>query len=110
MFRRSSPRALISTRHTLCLPFSAASISAGTSGVSSLVRYTVAFRPITSGSLAAVRTNASKLVANVCLRDLREDHSRAGRETGMGDRYPRVLLQLGPVQLCELHRVGEIEQ
>src|SRR5919197_1424246 len=37
MFRRSSPRALISTRQTLCLPFSAASISAGTSGVSPLV-------------------------------------------------------------------------
>ena len=63
MFRRSSKRALSSTRQTLCFPFSAASTSAGTSGVSSLVRYTVAFRAITSGSLAAVRTNASKLVA-----------------------------------------------
>ena len=38
MFRRSSPRALISTRHTVCFPFSCASISAGTSGDSSLVR------------------------------------------------------------------------
>src|SRR5689334_20469006 len=41
MLRRSSPRALSSTRHTLCFPFSAAVISAGTRGVSSLVRYTV---------------------------------------------------------------------
>ena len=39
-------------------------MSAGTSGVSSLVRYTVAFSAITSGSAAAARTNASKLVAN----------------------------------------------
>ena len=64
MFRRSSKRAFSSTRHTLCLPSSAASISAGTSGDSSLVRYTVVFSAITSGSLAAARTNASKLVAN----------------------------------------------
>ena len=45
------------------MPFSVASISAGTSGVSSLVRYTVAFSPITSGSVAAPATNASKLDA-----------------------------------------------
>ncbi len=63
MLRRSSNRAFSSTRQTLCLPFSAASIRAGTSGVSSLVRYTVAFSPITSGSLAAPPTKASKLDA-----------------------------------------------
>ena len=64
MFRRSSPRALISTRHTVCLPFSDASISAGTSGDSSLVRYTVDFSAITSGSCAHSFANDSKLAAN----------------------------------------------
>jgi hypothetical protein len=64
MFRRSSKRAFSSTRQTLCLPSSDASISAGTSGDSSLVRYTVVFSPMTAGSFAAVRTNSAKLVAN----------------------------------------------
>ena len=64
MLRRSSPRALISTRQTVCLPRSDASISAGTSGVSSLVRYTVDLIAITSGSAAARSTYDSKLAAN----------------------------------------------
>ena len=64
MFRRSSPRALISTRHTLCFPSSTASISAGTTGDSSLVRYTVALMAITSGSIAARRTNDSNVPLN----------------------------------------------
>ena len=64
MFRRSSKRALSSTRHTLCFPSSDASISAGTSGDSSLVRYTVALIAITSGSRGGLRTNASNVAAN----------------------------------------------
>ena len=64
MFRRSSKRAFSSTRQTLCFPSSDASISAGTSGDSSLVRYTVVFSPITSPSFAAARTNASNVPAN----------------------------------------------
>ena len=64
MLRRSSPRAFSSTRHTVCLPFSAASISAGTSGDSSLVRYTVDLSAMTSGSFALSCANDSKLAAN----------------------------------------------
>ena len=41
MLARSSKRALTSTTQTACLPRSTARISAGTSGESSLVRYTV---------------------------------------------------------------------
>ena len=48
---------------TDCLPSSAASISAGTSGLSPLVRYTAVLIATTSGSSAAARTNASKLPA-----------------------------------------------
>ena len=64
MLRCSSKRAFSSTRQTVCLPSSAAAISAGTIGDSSLVRYTVVFSATTSRSAAAPRTNASKLPAN----------------------------------------------
>ena len=95
MFRRSSPRALISTRHTLSFPSSAASISAGTSGDSSLVRYTVALMAITSGSIAEpaherLERPLERLVRlldeEVGARDLREHVAgvRGGREAGRG--------------------------
>ena len=64
MFRRSSKRALSSTRQTACLPFSAASISDGTSAESSEVRYTVILIASTFGSSTACLTNRSTLVAN----------------------------------------------
>ena len=64
MFARSSKRALTSTRQTACLPRSAARISAGTSGESSLVRYTVCLIASTSGSLTACSTKRSTELAN----------------------------------------------
>ena len=64
MFARSSKRALSSTRHTACLPRSVAVMSAGTSGDSSDVRYTVCLIASTSGSLTACSTNRSTDVTN----------------------------------------------
>ena len=64
MFRRSSKRALSSTRQTDCLPSSAHSMSDETSAESSLVRYTVVLIAIVSGSSAAASANASKLARN----------------------------------------------
>ncbi len=64
MFRRSSKRALSSTRHTDCLPSSAHSMSDETSAESSLVRYTVVLIAIVSGSSAAASAKASKLARN----------------------------------------------
>jgi hypothetical protein len=64
MLARSSKRALSSTRQTACLPRSAARISAGTSGESSLVRYTVCLIASTSGSLTASSTSRSTELEN----------------------------------------------
>ena len=63
MFARSSKRALSSTRHTACLPRSDARMSAGTSGESSEVRYTVCLIASTSGSATACATKRSTEVA-----------------------------------------------
>ena len=49
---------------TACLPRSAARISAGTSGESSLVRYTVCLIASTFGSATACSTSRSTEVAN----------------------------------------------
>ena len=49
---------------TACLPRSEARISAGTSGESSLVRYTVCLIASTSGSATACSTKRSTEVAN----------------------------------------------
>ena len=49
---------------TACLPRSDASISAGTSGESALVRYTVCLIASTSGSATACLTNRSTEVVN----------------------------------------------
>ncbi len=59
MLVRSSKRALSSTSATACLPRSVASISAGTSGESSLVRYTVCLIASTFGSATACSTKRS---------------------------------------------------
>ena len=64
MLRRSSKRAFSSTRHTACLPRSAASISDGTRPESSEVRYTVILIASTSGSATACCTKRSTLPAN----------------------------------------------
>ncbi len=64
MLRRSSNRALSSTRQTDCLPCSADSINEETSDDSSLVRYTAVLIAITSGSRPAAWANASKLARN----------------------------------------------
>ena len=62
MLRSSSKRACTSTRQTVCLPCSAARISAGTMGESPLVRYTVCLIARTLGSSTACSTNRSTLV------------------------------------------------
>ena len=108
MLRRSSPRALISTRQTLCLPSSDASISAGTSGVSSPVRYTVDFSAITSGSAALALRNDSKLARERVVRVVDEEVAGADRgellarveagERRPRDRDPRIVLQVRPVE------------
>jgi hypothetical protein len=64
MFACSSPRAFSSTMHTACLPRSVARISAGTSGVSSDVRYTVILMARTAGSFTACSTKRSTEVEN----------------------------------------------
>ena len=63
MFARSSKRAFSSTRQTACLPRSVARMSAGISGVSSDVRYTVILIASTSGSATACSTKRSTEVA-----------------------------------------------
>jgi len=60
----SSKRAFSSTMQTACLPDSDARISAGTSGESSEVRYTVCLIASTSGSATASCTNRSTDVVN----------------------------------------------
>ncbi len=50
--------------HTACLPRSVARISAGTSGASSDVRYTVILIASTAGSLTACSTKRSTDVEN----------------------------------------------
>ena len=64
MLALSSKRALSSTRQTACLPRSVASISPGTSGESSEVRYTVCLIASTSGSSTAWRTKRWTEVVN----------------------------------------------
>ncbi len=64
MLARSSKRALTSTRQTACLPRSEARIRDGTSGESSLVRYTVCLIASTSGSDTACSTKRSTDVEN----------------------------------------------
>ena len=113
MFRRSSPRAFSSTRHTACLPCSAQSISALTRALSSLVRYTVVFSAITSGSRAAAAANASNVVRNDSYGTWVSRSARAissknraellrAREPRRRHRRPRLVLQVGPVEPAEL--------
>ena len=117
MLRRSSKRAFSSTRQTLCFPSSAASISAGTTGESSLVRYTVVRIPITSGSFTALRTKASTLVVKesygswinrspfaTSSKKPREE-ARRGWVTGPHGSSCRS----GRSMRRHLHQVGEIE-
>ena len=63
MLASSSKRAFSSTMQTACLPRSEARISDGTSGESSLVRYTVCLIASTSGSATAWATKRSTEVA-----------------------------------------------
>ncbi len=63
MLASSSKRAFSSTMQTACLPRSEARISDGTSGESSLVRYTVCLIASTSGSSTACSTKRSTEVA-----------------------------------------------
>src|SRR5580704_641777 len=64
MLARSSPRALISTTTTTCLPASAASMSASTISESPLVRYSVCLMARTLGSAAAETTSRWTLAVN----------------------------------------------
>ena len=64
MFARSSPRALISTTTTTCLPASAASMSASTISESPLVRYKVCLIASTRGSAAADTSRRATLAVN----------------------------------------------
>ena len=109
--RRSAP----STRRgrPICLPSSDASISAGTSGESSLVRYTVALSPTTLGSWALVaherlearRERRVRMVNEyVAAPDLVEDRPVRRDEPRMRDADPRLVLELGPGQVGELRR------
>ena len=122
MFRRSSNRALSSTRHTACLARSAASISAGSSAESSDVRYTVVLTPTTSGSLARgpherLDRGDERVVGQVHQQvagaDLREQVAGAPRGRGKaraGHGNPRLVLELGPVEIGDLAQVGHIHQ
>ncbi len=120
MFRRSSKRAFSSTTQTLCLPFSAASISAGRE------RRVVARpvhgrlerrRPIRRGSGLDERLDARRervvgvLHDDVARRDLSEQVVVLGADqAALRVRDPRLVLQVGPVELVELAHVGEVEQ
>src|SRR5215472_18712975 len=64
MLASSSPRALISTTTTTCLPASAASIRASTISESPLVRYRVCLIASTRGSAAADTTSRCTLAVN----------------------------------------------
>ena len=121
MFRRSSKRAFSSTTQTLCFPFSAASISAGASAESWLVRYTVVFsvddradpwrrRARTPRrSSRTSRTDAGRDVARA--RSRRRGRRPAGvREPPLGVRHPRLVLQVGPVERRRAGDVCEVEQ
>ena len=124
MFARSSKRALSSTRQTACLPRSAARISAGTSGESSLVRYTVCLIASTSGSATACSTKRSTEVDERVVGVVDEDVALAHRarststrlvvlalQARLGHRRPRRVAQLGEArQLDDLPQVAEVEQ
>ena len=123
MFARSSKRALSSTRQTACLPRSAARISAGTSGESSLVRYTVCLIARTSGSATACSTKRSTEVANESYGWwTRMSPSRIAARTSaslvlvglqprLGDGRPRRVAQLGEARAADdLPEVLEVEQ
>ena len=123
MFARSSTRAFSSTMHTACLPRSVARISAGTSGVSSDVRYTVILIARTSGSSTAWPTKRSTDVDERVVRVVHEDVALAddlehvdavgvvALQPRLGDRRPRWVAQLAEAgQLDDLPEVGEVEQ
>ena len=119
MLRRSSKRALSSTRQTPACRARPPSISAGTSGESSLVRYTVCLIASTSGSRGRLRTNASKLVANESYgwwtrtsprADRREDVAGlASARRRPGDRAHGSSFSSGRSSRGDLHQVGEVE-
>ena len=134
MFARSSKRALSSTRQTACLPRSAARISAGTSGESSLVRYTVCLIARTFGSATACSTRRSTELAErvvrvmdqdvalahgghhvgllVALLALRARHRFARRlQPRLRDRRPRLVAQVPEaVDAGDAEQVLEVEQ
>ncbi len=105
---------------TLCLPFSAASISAGASAESWLVRYTVVFsvatRRVARGGaderLDARRERVVRVLHDdVAGRDLGEEVAVLRlREPPLRLRHPRLVLQVGPVEVVELHHVAQVEQ
>src|SRR5580658_6521493 len=83
----SSPRALISTTTTTCLPASAASISASTISESPLVRYSVCLIASTLGSAAAEVTSRCTLAAN-------ESYGRC-TSTSRSDKVEKTLRSCG---------------
>ena len=78
MLRSSSKRACSSTRHTVCLPCSAARISAGTIGESPLVRYTVCLIASTFGVLDGLLHEALDARVEVVVGMVHEDVAAPG--------------------------------
>ena len=97
-----------------------ASISAGRAALSPLVRYTVVFIAITSGSAAAARTNASKLEANDSYgwwtrtsprADLGEQVARPSRaEARAGRTGARARTSARAGRAARAGEVGEVER
>ena len=120
MLRRSSKRAFSSTTQTLCLPFSAASISAGARAESWVVRYTVVLSADhglvrRSGLDERLDARGERVVRvlheEIALRDLREQVVvLRAHEPPLRERHPRLVLQIGPVEGVELAEIGEVEQ
>ena len=120
MFRRSSKRAFSSTRQTLCLPFSAASISAGASAESWLVRYTVVLSVTTFGILRGRAHERLDARRERVVRVLDDDVARGD----LGEQVPSFgvasrrwvngthgsSFRSGRSSVVELGDVGEVEQ
>ena len=121
-FVASSKRALSSTSTATCTPRSAARIRLRAIGLSPPARYSViliALHPRVVGRLGdEVLDAAGEALVRVVdhQRPLADDgEDAAPRLVGLGDapggdRRPRLVLQLGPVEAVQLPQAGEVDQ
>ena len=108
MFACSSKRAFSSTMQTACLPRSAASISAGTSGESALVRYTVCLIASTSGVVDGLLDEALDRAGEGIVGVVDEDVTLAHRREDVGLRA--VLAEQPGLRDRSVRRVAKLTE